>query len=175
MVRVKKFGPTALYLMARTRRARSTAKVITFGVITHRLKATGKTTIFTARERTSGQMEGSTKDSGRTTICMVKEFTLGLMAASTRASGPRGSSTGRAGFASKTALRDSRTGMGGSGLRGWTSKKVRTASRWASRWCCDPLDERALPLGLDGDSGARFLAPAVFLSVVASFWPLGTV
>ena len=28
--------------------------------------------------------------------------------------------------------------------------------------------------GLDGDSGARFLAPAVFLSVVATFWPLGT-
>ena len=29
-------------------------------------------------------------------------------------------------------------------------------------------------LGPHGESGARFLAPAVFLSVVATFWPLGT-
>lgn len=33
----------------------------------------------------------------------------------------------------------------------------------------------ALLFGLDGDSGARFLAPAVFLSVVANSWPLVTI
>ena len=81
---VKKLGLTAQFLKAYTRKVRSMAKGIIFGVMNLLSMVNGGTIIFMDMVLTNGLTVESIKEIGKITICMERVFILGLTAEVTK-------------------------------------------------------------------------------------------